>query len=71
MDEMFGAATMVTAFLICLGFFHHPHQSDHELLGHPLDSTGIITLWVFASSASSSSNAPSGWQVFLKVVGYP
>ena len=47
MDEMFRAAAMVTAFLICLGIFHCPCQSDHELLSHHLNSTGIITLWVF------------------------
>ena len=45
---MFRAAAMVTAFLICLGIFHHPCQLDHKLLGHPLDSTRIITIWVFA-----------------------
>ena len=47
-EEMFRATTMVTAFLICLGIFHCPCQMDHELLCHPLDSTGIITLWVLA-----------------------
>ena len=47
MDEMFRAVAMVTAFLICLGIFHCPCQSDHKLLSHPLDSTRIITLWVF------------------------
>ena len=44
--EMFRAATVVTAFLICLGVFHCPCQSDHELLCHPLNSTRIITLWI-------------------------
>ena len=44
---MIRAAAMVTAFLICLGIFHCPCQLHHELLSHPLDSTGIITLWVF------------------------
>ena len=45
---MFWAATMVTVFLICLGVFHHPCQSDYELLCHPLNSTRFITLWIFA-----------------------
>ena len=48
MDEMFRAATMVAAFLVCLGILHCPCQLDHGLLGHPLNSTGTITLWVFA-----------------------
>ena len=48
MDEMFRAAAMVTVFLICLGIFHYPCQSDHKLLGHPLNSTRVITLWVLA-----------------------
>ena len=47
MDEMFRAAAMVMAFLIGLGIFQCPCQSDHKLLSHPLDSTRIITLWVF------------------------
>ena len=38
---------MVTAFLIGLGILHCPCQMNHELLGHPFDSTGIITLWTF------------------------
>ena len=48
MDEMFRAAAMVTAFLICLGIFHYPCQLDCKLLDYPLDSTRIITIWVFA-----------------------
>ena len=43
-------AAMVTAFLICLGIFHCPCQSDHKLLSQPLDSTRIITMWVFTIS---------------------
>ena len=43
---MFVAATVVAAFLICLGIFHSPCQMNHELLGYPLDSARIITLWV-------------------------
>ena len=45
-DEMFWAATMVAAFLICLGIFHWPCQMNHELLCHPINSTGIITLGI-------------------------
>ena len=45
-DEMFQAATVVAAFLICLGIFDSPCQMDHELLGHTLDSARIITLWI-------------------------
>ena len=45
-DEMFWAATVVAAFLICLGIFHSPCQTNHELLGYPLDSARIITLWI-------------------------
>ena len=44
--KMFWATTMVAAFLVCLGVFHCPCQLNHELLSHPLDSTGVITLWV-------------------------
>ena len=36
---MLQAATMVAAFLICLGIFHCPCQLNHELLGQPIDST--------------------------------
>ena len=43
---MFQAATVVAAFLICLGVFHSPCQMNHELLGHPLKNAGIITLWI-------------------------
>ena len=45
---MFRTAAMVTAFLICLGIFHIPCQLNHKLLGHPLYSTRVITLWDFA-----------------------
>ena len=48
MDEMFRAAAMATAFLICLGIFHSSCQSDHKLLSHPFNSTRDIALWVFA-----------------------
>ena len=68
---MFRAATVVTMFLIGLGVFHHPCQSDHELLGHPLNSTRIITLGLHHHLHPLPPNVPSGWQASLKVAGYP
>ena len=49
-DEKVRAVAMVTVFLICLSVFHHPCQLDHELPSHPLNSTRVITPWVFAIS---------------------
>ena len=46
MDEVFGAATMVTALLFCLCIFHCPCQLDQKLLCHTLNSTRVITLWI-------------------------
>ena len=46
MDKVFRAATMVTGLLFCLGVLHHPFQLDQKLLCHPLNSTGVITLWI-------------------------
>ena len=43
---MFWAATVVAAFLICLGIFHSPCQTNHELLGYPFDPTRIVTLLI-------------------------
>ena len=45
-DEIFWAATVVAAFLICLGVFHSPCQMNHELLCYPFNSAGIITLLI-------------------------
>ena len=45
-DEMFWASTVVAVFLICLGVFHSPCQMNHELLGYPLNSARIVTLWI-------------------------
>ena len=47
MDEVVWAATMVAAFLICLGIFNSPCQAYHELFHNSFDSAGIITLLVF------------------------
>ena len=47
MDEMFQAATMVAAFLICLGILYSPCQAYHKLFHNSLDSAGIVTLLVF------------------------
>ena len=73
MDEMFRAAAMVTVFLICLGIFHHPCQLNHKLLCHPLDSTRIITLWVFPIThilflqmCQADSRLFQKWLVILK-----
>ena len=44
---MFGAATMIAAFILCLGIFYSPCQVHHKLLGYSFNSTWIITLFVF------------------------
>ena len=69
MDEMFRAATVVTEFLIGLGVFHCPCQSDHELPHHPLIPPGSSLSGSLPLSASSSSKCTkwmagffeSGW----------
>ena len=46
-DKMFWAATVVAAFLICLGILHSPCQAYHKLFRNSFNSAGIITLLVF------------------------
>ena len=44
---MFGAATMIAAFILCLGILYSPCQAHHELISDSFDSTRIIVLFVF------------------------
>ena len=46
-DEMFQAATVVAAFLICLSIFYSPCQMNHKLLCYTFDSARIVTLLIF------------------------
>ena len=47
MDEMFQAATMIAAFLLCLDGLYSPCQAHHKLFGNPFYSTGTITPLIF------------------------
>ena len=70
-DEMFWAATVVAAFLICLSILSTPCQMNHKLLCYPLDSARIITLLIFIiTSASFSSKCTKCTAGFLGGVGY-
>ena len=50
MDEMFWAATMVAALLICLGILYSPCQAYHKPFHNSFDSARIITLLVFIAT---------------------
>ena len=45
--KMFQAATVVTAFLICLNVLYIPCQMYHELFCNSFNSARIVTLLVF------------------------
>ena len=51
MDEMFQAATMAVAFLICLGILYGPCQAYHKLFHNSFNSARIITLLVFIATS--------------------
>ena len=63
---MFGAATMVTVFLICLGIFHCPCQSHHKLLHHPPIPPGSSLSGSLPSLPSSSSKCAKWMEGFFK-----
>ena len=69
--EMFWAATVVAVFLICMGIFHSPYQTNHVLLSTPLILLGLSLSWSSSLPMLSSSNVPSLQQAFSGGAGYP